>query len=71
MDNIASGDLMVGANPVTSLQTGVFTVNFPSTMGNIADITDGSGATDIGVIDVDVQASNGVIHAINKVMLPN
>lgn len=62
---------MMGANPVTSLQGGVFTVNLPGTGDNIADITDGSGATDIGVIAVDVQASNGVIHAINKVMLPN
>jgi len=69
--NVASGDLMMGANPVTSLQGGVFTVNLPGTGDNIADITDGSGATDIGVIAVDVQASNGVIHAINKVMLPN
>ncbi|WP_104734743.1 fasciclin domain-containing protein [Hanstruepera ponticola] len=69
--NVTSGDLMVGANPVTSLQGGVFTLNVPGTGDNIADITDGSGATDIGVIAVDVQASNGVIHVLNKVMLPN
>lgn len=69
--NVTSGDLMPGANPVTSLQGGVFTVNVPGTGDNIADITDGSGATDIGVVAVDVQASNGVIHVLNKVMLPN
>ncbi|WP_250434098.1 fasciclin domain-containing protein [Hanstruepera flava] len=69
--NVTSGDLMMGANPVTSLQGGVFTLNVPGTGDNIADITDGSGATDIGVVAVDVQAGNGVIHVINKVMLPN
>lgn len=69
--NVTSGDLSPGANPVTSLQGGVFTLNVPGTGDNIADITDGSGATDIGVIAVDVQAGNGVIHVLNKVMLPN
>ena len=33
-------------------------------------MTDGSGNTDIGIITVDVQALNGVIHAIDKVLLP-
>ncbi|PNQ73967.1 adhesin [Hanstruepera neustonica] len=69
--NVTSGDLMPGANPVTSLQGGSFTLNVPGTGDNIADITDGSGATDIGVVAVDVQAANGVIHVLNKVMLPN
>ncbi len=69
--NVTSGDLMPGANPVTSLQGGAFTVNAPGSGDNIADITDGSGATDIGVVAVDVQAANGVIHVLNKVMLPN
>ena len=69
--NVTSGDLVTGANPVTSLQGSVFTLNVPGTGDNVADITDGSGATDIGVIAVDVQASNGVIHVLNKVMLPN
>ncbi|MBR9757415.1 MAG: fasciclin domain-containing protein [Algicola sp.] len=69
--NVTSGDLNTGANPVTSLQGGSFTVNLPGTGSNIANITDGSGATDIGIIAVDVQAGNGVIHVLNKVMLPN
>jgi transforming growth factor-beta-induced protein len=43
----------------------------PGTGDNIADVTDGSGATDIGIIAVDVQANNGVIHVLNKVMIPN
>ncbi|WP_338731805.1 fasciclin domain-containing protein [Mangrovimonas cancribranchiae] len=69
--NVTSGDLNTGANPVTSLQGGSFTVNLPGTGSNIADITDGSGAMDIGIIAVDVQAGNGVIHVLDKVMLPN
>ena len=38
--------------------------------GNIADVTDGAGNSDIGIVAVDVQAGNGVIHVLNKVMLP-
>lgn len=69
--NVTSSDLVPGANPVTSLQGGMFTINAPGTGSNIADVTDGSGATDIGITAVDVQAGNGVIHVLNKVMLPN
>lgn len=47
------------------------TITLPGTGDNIANITDGSGASDIGIIAVDVQAGNGVIHAINKVMINN
>jgi len=69
--NIASGDLMMGANTVTTLQGEDITVTLPGTGNNIADVTDGAGNTDIGIIFVDVQAENGVIHVVNKVMLPN
>ncbi len=70
--NVTSGDLQPGANPVMPLlMNSSFTINVPGTGDNIADITDGSGATDIGIIAVDVQAGNGVIHVLNKVMLPN
>ena len=47
------------------------TITLPGTGNNIADITDGSGANDVGIIAVDVQAGNGVIHVINKVMINN
>jgi uncharacterized surface protein with fasciclin (FAS1) repeats len=33
-------------------------------------VTDGAGNTDIGIVAVDIQAGNGVIHVLNKVMLP-
>ncbi len=36
---------------------------------NIADVTDGAG-NDAGIIVVDVQAINGVIHVVNSVLLP-
>lgn len=70
--NVTSGDLQAGANPVSPLLPGSsFTINVPGSGDNIANITDGSGATDIGIVAVDVQAGNGVIHVLNKVMLPN
>ncbi|MFD2550365.1 fasciclin domain-containing protein [Bizionia sediminis] len=70
--NVTSGDLTNPGDTVpTTLQGGSFTITLPGTNGNIADVTDGSGASDIGIIAVDVQAGNGVIHVLNKVMLPN
>jgi uncharacterized surface protein with fasciclin (FAS1) repeats len=70
--NIASTDLVPGANgPVETLQGDPITITLPGTGGNIANVEDGAGNTDIGIIAVDVQADNGVIHVLNKVMLPN
>lgn len=37
--------------------------------GETVSITDGAGRT-VGVIDVDVEASNGVIHVLDNVILP-
>ncbi|GAA0754546.1 fasciclin domain-containing protein [Psychroflexus lacisalsi] len=67
--NIRSGDLTDGAI-VESFEGSDITVTLPGTGENIADLTDGAGNTGIGVIAVDVQATNGVIHAINTVLLP-
>lgn len=70
--NVVSGDLNnPGDTVVTPLANGTFTITLPGTGDNIADVADGSGATDIGIIAVDVQAGNGVIHVLNKVLLPN
>ncbi|GGG33620.1 fasciclin domain-containing protein [Bizionia arctica] len=70
--NVISGDLNNPGNTTAStLEGDNITITLPGTGGNIANITDGSGATDIGIIAVDVQAGNGVIHVINKVMIPN
>jgi len=69
--NVRSGDLTPnGDTTAASLEGDDVTVTLPGTGGNIANVEDGSGNTDIGIIAVDVQASNGVIHAVNKVLLP-
>ncbi len=70
--NIASGDLnSPGDTTAGTLQGDDITITLPGSGSNIATITDGSGVSDIGIIAVDVQAGNGVIHVINKVMIPN
>ncbi|MFD2542490.1 fasciclin domain-containing protein [Lacinutrix gracilariae] len=60
-----------GDTTAATIEGDNITITLPGTGDNIADVTDGSGATDIGIIAVDVQAGNGVIHVINKVMINN
>ncbi|MCD2259749.1 fasciclin domain-containing protein [Psychroserpens luteolus] len=67
--NVQSGDLTDGISP-SMLNGQAITINLPGTGDNIADVTDGAGNSDIGIVAVDVQAGNGVIHVLNKVMLP-
>ncbi len=67
--NIVSGNLTDGVSP-QMLNGQNITINLPGTGSNIADVTDGAGNSDIGIVAVDVQAGNGVIHVLNKVMLP-
>lgn len=69
-NNIVSSDL-TGEDTVESFQGDTFTIRTPGTGDNIADVEDAAGRADIGIIAVDVQADNGVIHVLNKVMLPN
>jgi transforming growth factor-beta-induced protein len=61
--NVLSSDLTDGMT-VTTLN-GTFTVNIS---GSAVTLTDDSGAT-VNVIATDVQGTNGVIHAIDKVLL--
>ena len=68
--NVRSGDLTDGIAPAT-LEGDPITINLPGTGDNIADITDGAGNPGIGIIAVDVQANNGVIHVVNQVMIPD
>jgi len=68
--NVRSGDLTDGIAP-TTLEGDTITINLPGTGDNITDITDGAGNTGIGVVVVDVQANNGVIHVVNQVMIPD
>lgn len=70
--NVTYGDLTPNGDTVAaSLQGDNITVTLPATGDNIADITDGAGNSDIGIVAVDVQAGNGVIHVVNKVLLPS
>ena len=70
--NVRSTDLTPDGNTTaTTLEGDDITITLPGTGDNIADVTDGSGADDIGIIAVDIQAHNGVIHALNKVMIPD
>ncbi len=70
--NVQSSDLTPdGETTATTLENDDITITLPGTGDNIADIEDGSGNDDIGIIAVDVQSTNGVIHALNKVMIPN
>lgn len=71
-NNVRSGNLNADGDTVAaSLQGDNITVTLPGTGDNIADITDGAGNSDIGIVAVDVQAGNGVIHVVNKVLLPS
>ncbi|PIB25309.1 fasciclin domain-containing protein [Maribacter sp. 4G9] len=67
--NIVSGDLSDSLVSPATLEGD--TLSFSIDSENNVTITDGSGNTDIGIIAVDVQANNGVIHAINKVLIPD
>lgn len=70
--NVRSTDLTQdGDTMATTLEGDGMTITLPGTGTNIADITDGSGTTGIGIIAVDVQANNGVIHVLNQVMIPD
>ncbi|QFZ55291.1 fasciclin domain-containing protein [Oceanihabitans sp. IOP_32] len=69
--NVRSADLTPnGDTTAATLQGDSVTITLPGTNGNIADMTDGAGNTGIGITAVDVQASNGVIHVIDTVLLP-
>lgn len=53
----------IPSGPITTFETGTFTIS-----GTV--ITDEQNRT-TNIVATDVQASNGVIHAVNKVLLPN
>ncbi|MGO4919746.1 fasciclin domain-containing protein [Maribacter spongiicola] len=67
--NIVSSDLSNGLVSPGTLEGDTLTFAIDGD-GNVT-ITDGSGNAEIGIIAVDVQANNGVIHAIDTVMIPD
>jgi uncharacterized surface protein with fasciclin (FAS1) repeats len=63
--NVVAGDLTEGMT-VTTAQTGTFTVS----LAGGAKITD-SSTRETNIIATDIQGSNGVVHAIDRVLLPS
>ena len=67
--------VVAGLNVVAESLTDNFTV--PTLGGDItANVTGGASLTDVNnrvsnIVATNVQAANGVIHAIDKVVLPN
>jgi uncharacterized surface protein with fasciclin (FAS1) repeats len=56
--------------PVATVASQNITINNNATAPNIATITD-TTMTAANIVSVDVRASNGVIHVIDKVLLPS
>jgi uncharacterized surface protein with fasciclin (FAS1) repeats len=68
--NVRAGDLTDGIMP-TTLEGDMITINLPGNDGNPAKITDGAGNAEIDIIVTDVQAMNGVVHAVESVLIPD
>ncbi|WP_438711401.1 fasciclin domain-containing protein [Aquimarina muelleri] len=69
-NNVRTSDFSNGLVTPATLEGGTLTVVMPGTNSAVANLTDGSGNADIEILMVDIQASNGVIHAIGKVLIP-
>ena len=57
---------IVPGKPITTLQGGIFKVEAP---GGVLTINDGRNRTS-RILTTDIQAKNGVVHIIDKVILP-
>ena len=68
--NVTAGDLTDGLDPDTREGDKII-INLPGNDGNPAKITDGSGNTDIDIVLVNIQGTNGVVHAIESVLSPD
>jgi uncharacterized surface protein with fasciclin (FAS1) repeats len=74
--HVASGNVRSSAltpNGVTTVTSilganSTFNITLPGTGGNIANVIDLAGRAS-GIVAVDVQAGNGVIHVLNRVLL--
>lgn len=56
---------------LTTLEGDDITISLQVNAPFIASITDGAGNDDVNIGFVDIQASNGVVHLIDQVMLPD
>ncbi|OWW23791.1 hypothetical protein B4Q04_18755 [Zobellia sp. OII3] len=66
--NIVSGDLSDGLVSPATLQGDALTF---TAANDSFTITDGAGNSGINIVKADVQAMNGVIHAVDTVLLPS
>ena len=66
--NIVSSDLSDGLVSPATLQGDALTF---SASGDSFEITDGAGNMGIAIVKADVQAINGVIHAVDMVLIPS
>jgi uncharacterized surface protein with fasciclin (FAS1) repeats len=62
---VEKAQIVVG-KPITTVQGGIFKVEAP---GGVLTITDGRNRTS-RILATDIQARNGVVHTIDKVLLP-
>ena len=66
--NIVSGDLSDGLTSPATLEGDALTF---TAAGDSFTITDGAGNSGINIAVANVQAINGVVHAIDKVLIPD
>jgi uncharacterized surface protein with fasciclin (FAS1) repeats len=69
--NVRSNQLSNNLVTPSTLEGDALTVRIPGTNGAVANLVDGLNNADVEVVATDVQAINGVIHAINKVLIPD
>lgn len=67
-NNILIKDITDGLESPATLEGDVLTF---SEVGDLIRITDGSGNNDINVGVANIQATNGVIHSVDKVLIPD
>lgn len=67
-NNLLYATFNSGVSSPATLQGDIITF---SKTGNLVSLTDGAGNSGKNIIAGDLQASNGVIHAIDKVLIPN
>ncbi|MGB3607723.1 fasciclin domain-containing protein [Psychroserpens sp.] len=68
--NARAEGLTDGMMPET-LEGDLITINLPGNDDNAAKITDGSGNEDIDIVLTNVQCANGVVHAVESVLIPD
>ncbi|QLG46412.1 fasciclin domain-containing protein [Costertonia aggregata] len=67
-NNINSTAITDGLESPTTLEGDTLSFNIS---GSSVSITDGAGNTGTQVVIANIQGSNGIIHAVNKVLIPN